>query len=187
MSRKLYILKPSSNPKEDHAALLDYLFLVKVHEVDHKKKTSIIPFIRCQLTTRTHCTPCLCWNLTLRCGFPRIVKLWECSMQCKHLCKSPGAPERTTKTAYNYSHAEHTSIWRTPWIWTVLLRLYKLGIIGTGQHGPVSACPWFGETFQWPFSFLNVESGARGLFSKSNANDTTFPPKQILRAQFLHF
>ena len=115
-------------------------FLVKVHEVDHKKKTSIIPFIRCQLTTRTHCTPCLRWNLTLRCGFPRIVKLGECSMQCKHLCKSLGAPERTTKTAYNYSHAEHTSIWRATWIWTVLLRLYKLGIIGTGQHGPARAC-----------------------------------------------
>ena len=140
-------------------------FLVKVHELEHNDKFSFIPFIRCQLTTRTPCTPCLRWNLTLRCGFPRIVKLRECSMHCKHLCRSLGAPERTTKTAYNYSHAEHTSIWRAPWIWTVLFRLYKLGIIGTGlHHEPVSACPWFGEIFQWPFSFLNVESGARGLF-----------------------
>ena len=104
------ILKPSSNPKRRPCRLVLLPFLVKVHELDHKKKFSIIPFICCQLTTRTHCTPCLRWNLTLCCGFPRIVKRGECSMHCKHLCRSLGAPERTTKTAYNYSHAEHTSI-----------------------------------------------------------------------------
>ena len=131
--------------------------LEEVHELDCKQKFFIFPFIRCQLTTRTHCTPCLRRNLTLWFGFPRIVfNAVHCSVGAWVLLWEPQRPHIITRMLGTRPYDAHRES-----------GLYcsdctKLALLAR-QHRPVSACPWFGEIFQWPSSFLNVESGAGGF------------------------